>query len=35
MYTHEFKIFASFVYPVQIITSEVINIDDFDKNKKK
>ena len=35
MYTHNFKVFANIVYPVQIITSEVIIIlDDFDKKKK-
>ena len=31
-YVHsQFKIFANFVYPVQIITSEVTIIDDFGK----
>ena len=34
MYTHKFKVFTNIVYPVQIITLEVI-IRCFEKNNKK
>ena len=35
MYTHKFKVFANIVYPVQIITSEVIIRWFWQKKKKK
>ena len=35
MYTHKFKVFANIVYPVQIITSEVIIRWFWQKQKKQ